>query len=134
MFVVICSAAPCVAEWLCVFSWVQLVHRQEMARYGNAKTVAELQSMLTALQKVMDVNANHARKAAVRARCEAGGSQLLKPTGPLMRLQPTVASLLQLGLGVTEGVVNLVSTYISVLLLLMPWALCWRSSLCVSHP
>jgi hypothetical protein len=44
----------------------QIAHQQELARYGHLKTAEELQSMLAALQKEVDTNAGHARKAAVR--------------------------------------------------------------------
>lgn len=43
-----------------------MAHQQEMARYGHLKTAEELQSMVAALQKEVDTNAGHARKAAVR--------------------------------------------------------------------
>lgn len=44
---------------------LQVSHQQEMARYGHVKTTAELQNMVTALQKEVDTHAGHARKAAV---------------------------------------------------------------------
>lgn len=44
---------------------LQIAHQQEVARYGHLKTAEELQSMLAALQKEVDTNAGHARKAAV---------------------------------------------------------------------
>jgi hypothetical protein len=46
---------------------LQTSHQQELARYGHAKTTAELQAMLGALQKEVDTHAGHARKAAVSA-------------------------------------------------------------------
>lgn len=46
----------------------QLAHQQEVARYGHLKTSEELQSMLAALQKEVDTNAGHARKAAVSGK------------------------------------------------------------------
>ncbi|KAF6255462.1 hypothetical protein COO60DRAFT_1702793 [Scenedesmus sp. NREL 46B-D3] len=60
---------------------LQVLHQQELARYGHAKTTAELQSMVGALQKEVDTHAGHARKAAEAsaaadaARQEAGSAR-----------------------------------------------------------
>jgi len=43
----------------------KVTHQQELSRYGHLKTSSELQSMLAALQKEVDTNTGHARKAAV---------------------------------------------------------------------
>lgn len=50
---------------------LQLTHQAEMSRYGHLKTTEQLQAMLAALQKEVDTNAGHARKAAV-SRLGAG--------------------------------------------------------------
>eukprot|EP00878_Enallax_costatus_P020748 GHUV01021940.1.p1 GENE.GHUV01021940.1~~GHUV01021940.1.p1 ORF type:complete len:692 (+),score=297.48 GHUV01021940.1:254-2329(+) len=45
----------------------QVAHQQEVSKYGNAKTMAELQAMVAALQKEVDTHSGHARKAAEAA-------------------------------------------------------------------
>lgn len=49
-------------------------HQQELSRYGHLKTSEQLQSMLAALQKEVDTNTGHARKAAVSAVGRVGVS------------------------------------------------------------
>lgn len=57
---------------------LQIAHQQELARFGHLKTAEELQSMLAALEKEVDTNAGHARKAAVSVLT---GAMLTEPAG-----------------------------------------------------
>jgi TolA-binding protein len=67
---------------------LQIAHQQELARFGHLKTAEELQSMLTALQKEVDTNARHARKAAVsRVGVGMGGSRWIASTSALSSVQ-----------------------------------------------
>lgn len=65
----------CLPAWPCLL-FPQVAHQQELARFGNLKTTGELQSMLGALQKEVDTNSGHARKAAV-----SGGAWMLSGWG-----------------------------------------------------
>lgn len=73
---------------------LQLAHQQEVARYGHLKTSEELQSMLAALQKEVDTNAGHARKAAeASGAADAARQEALELRSQLAAAHTTIKAL-----------------------------------------